>query len=75
MSNDMTDTLQMLVYLKAHHADLAYQFKQDGFEYINSASCGTPCFENDEEAQNYLSNLSDFIAKVYKDRLWRMHNE
>ena len=31
----------LLGYLKAYHADLEYQFKQDGFEYMNSASCGT----------------------------------
>ena len=50
-------------YLKAYHADLEYQFKQDGFEYMNSVSCGTPCFENDLEAQKYLADLSDFITK------------
>ena len=49
-------------YLKANHADLEYQFKQDGFEYMNSVSCGTPCFENDLEAQKYLAQLSDFIT-------------
>jgi len=75
MSNDMVDTAQLLVYLKAYHADLAYQFKQDGFEYVNSASCGTPYFESDEEAQKYLTNLSDFTAKVYADILWRKRNE
>ena len=50
-------------YLKAYHADLEYQFKQDGFEYMNSVSCGTPCFEDDLAAQKYLADLSDFIAK------------
>ena len=54
---------KVLSYLKAYHADLEYQFKQDGFEYMNSVSCGTPCFENDLEAQKYLADLSDFIAK------------
>ena len=54
---------QLQGYLKAYHADLEYQFKQDGFEYMNSVSCGTPCFENDLEAQKYLADLADFITK------------
>ena len=54
---------QLQGYLKAYHADLEYQFKQDGFKYMNSVSCGTPCFENDLEAQKYLADLADFIAK------------
>ena len=58
----MMDSKQLVTYLKAYHADLEYQFKQDGFEYMNSVSCGTPCFENDLEAQKYLADLSDFIT-------------
>ena len=53
----------LLNYLKAYHADLKYQFKNGGIGYMNSASCGTPEFENDVEAENYLKDLSDFIAK------------
>ena len=58
------DSKQLVTYLKAYHADLEYQFKQDGFEYMNYVSCGTPCFENDLEAQKYLSDLADLIADV-----------
>ena len=53
----------LLDYLKAYHADLAYQFKQDGIEYMNSASCGTQEHLTDEDAQKYLADLADFIAK------------
>ena len=54
----------LLDYLKAYLADLRYQFTQDGYEYMNSASCGTPCFETDDEAQKYLTDLADFIKKL-----------
>lgn len=54
---------KMLTYLKAYYADLEYQFKQDGFEYMNSASCGTPAHETDERAEKYLADLADFITK------------
>ena len=53
----------LLDYLKAYLADLRYQFKQDGFEYMNSVSCGTPEHETDEDAQKYLADLADFITK------------
>jgi hypothetical protein len=33
---------------------------------MNSASCGTPCFENDLEAQKYLADFADFITKEDK---------
>ena len=54
---------KVLPYLKAYYADLEYQFKQDGFEYMNSVSCGTPEHETDEEAKKYLADLADFITK------------
>ena len=53
----------LLDYLKAYLADLRYQFKQDGVEYMNSVSCGTPEHETDEEAKKYLADLADFITK------------
>mgnify|MGYP000013874656 FL=1 len=53
----------LLGYLKAYHADLEYQLKQDGFEYMNQASCGTQYHETDEDVQKYLADLADFIAK------------
>jgi hypothetical protein len=52
-----------LDYLKAYYADLEYQFKQDGVEYMNQASCGTPEHLTDEGAKKYLADLADFIAK------------
>ena len=55
---------KVLPYLKAYYADLGYQFTQDGYEYMNSASAGTPCFETDEEAEKYLTDLADFIKKL-----------
>ena len=54
---------KMLPYLKAYYADLEYQFKQDGFEYMNSVSSGTQEHLTDEEAKKYLADLADFIAK------------
>jgi len=54
----------LLDYLKAYHADLNYQFKQDGIEYMNSASCGTQEHLTDEAAQKYLTDLADFIQKL-----------
>ena len=58
------DSKQLVTYLKAYHADLEYQFKHDGFEYMNSASCGTPEHETDEKAKKYLADLADLIADV-----------
>ena len=54
---------KVLPYLKAYYADLEYQFKQDGFEYMNSVSSGTQEHLTDEEAKKYLADLADFIAK------------
>ena len=54
----------LLDYLKAYHADLKYQFNQDGIEYMNFASCGTKYHETDEAAQKYLTDLADFIQKL-----------
>ena len=54
---------KMLPYLKAYYADLEYQFKQDGVEYMNQASCGTQYHETHEDAQKYLADLADFITK------------
>ena len=59
---------RIVEYLSAYRDDLQYQFGTDGYEYMNSASCGTPEFENDKEAKKYLEDLNKFIANVEKDQ-------
>ena len=53
----------LLGYLKAYHADLEYQFKSGGYEFMDFASSGTQEHLTDEDAQKYLADLADFIAK------------
>jgi len=54
---------KMLSYLKAYHADLEYQFKSGGYEFMDFASSGTPEHLTDEGAKKYLADLADFITK------------
>ena len=55
---------KMLPYLKAYHADLEYQFKSGGYEFMDFASSGTPEHLTDEGAKKYLADLADLIADV-----------
>ena len=54
---------KVLPYLKAYYADLEYQFKSGGYEFMDFASSGTQAHLTDEKAKKYLADLSDFIAE------------
>lgn len=58
------DSKQLVAYLKAYHADLEYQFKSGGYEFMDFASSGTPEHLTDEGAKKYLADLADLIADV-----------
>ena len=48
-------------FLRYYEADLTYNHKQDGINSLNYFTCGTPCFETEEEAEKYLADLSTTI--------------
>ena len=57
----------VLGFLKNYHSDLEYQYCQDGIDYVNSHTNGTPYFEADAEFELYRSQLETTI-KMLEDK-------
>ena len=54
----------VLGFLENYHTDLKYQFERSGIDYVNCNSCDTPCFDTDDAAKRYVSQLETTIKMV-----------
>ena len=56
----------ILNFLTAYYEDLKYQLDHPsyGISFMNTASCGTRCFETHEEADEYVETLAAFIQDL-----------
>ena len=54
-------------FLTAYVADLNYHFNYGGIESLNPFTAGTPCFETEAEAEQYLADLNTTIELVRSD--------
>ena len=51
-------------FLRNYQHDLEYQYGQDGIDYVNSRTNGTPWFKTDDEFELYLSQLETTIKML-----------
>jgi hypothetical protein len=48
-------------FLRYYEADLTYNYRQEGVDTLNYSTCGTPYFDTEKEAEQYLADLSTTI--------------
>lgn len=51
-------------FLTAYVADLNYHFDYGGVDSLNHITAGTPCFETEDQAKQYLADLNTTIKLV-----------
>lgn len=51
-------------FLRNYQSDLEYQYGQDGIDYVNSHTNGTPWFKTDAEFELYWSQLKTTIKML-----------
>ena len=51
-------------FLLAYHSDLFYHFDYGGVDSLNHFTAGTPCFETEDQAKQYLADLNTTIKLV-----------
>ena len=54
----------VLGFLKNYYGDVSYQYAQDGLDYVNYNSSGTPHFKTDAEFELYRSRLRTTIKML-----------
>ena len=54
----------VLGFLKNYYGDVSYQYAQDGLDYVNYNSSGTPHFKTDAEFELYRSQLRTTIKML-----------
>ena len=55
--------LDVYQYLECYHADLRYQYDAGGRNYVNDCSSGTPYFDSEDEAKEYIDNRAAVIQQ------------
>lgn len=62
-------------FLENYYEDLEYQYKQNGIDYVNYNSCGTPEFNTDEECVAYMKDLKDTIDLLTDLDQWKENDK